>query len=925
MGYHFDEHVLLIKTAQGNRSLAWDFRPPSSGNTSTQIWEGLEYDLMIEGVTNALANIATILPGYAGQGYEIAGFAWWQGHKDGTNPDYAAGYETNLVNLIKDVRSDLGVPDLPAVIATVGFGGYALSGRYPQIHAAQTAVSGDLGNYPEFAGNVLTVDTRDFWRRVEQSPRNEDYHYNRNAETYVLAGDALGRGMYALLEGTNAPPSPDGMTFSAAPDSVDETTITMTASIGYASSAVQYYFENITNTTIRDWDADRTWEETGLTEGTTYGYRVKARDAEGNETAWSEVATAVPEPNLDILIFSESFELPVVSGYGGDGSAPASNWVGATVGFGSNRRGLYNEASGDFSTPDGNQAYRLWYSNSGLTTTNDLGVLVADRTYTVSFNVGTTVINGSELYRVKLMTFAAGEVRTSNNVGTTLSMGDGLANTNTLTETQSFAFTADFDHPNLGEAIAIRLEGSTGNDVLIDNVQLKILTPPDLTAPVPNPMSFDVDPFALDASTVVMRATPAFDAHGSLPIEYYFENESNGVFRGWSTDPVWTNASGLVEGQTYGFRVRARDAVSNETAWSEIALVVAETDVMPPNPSPMTFALNPIGVDGSSVYIWATRATDISNPVEYWIENTSNGNVRTWSTDPNWTDTGLTMDATYGYRVKARDALLNETDWSAVVQASPVDTTGTLFYDSFEDPIVEGYVQASVPTTGWIGSGLGFNSSWRGLYNEGDKSVFSTPYGQQGYLLDYTNTGLTTDTNAITDVLTDGVTYTISFNTSIRSGDSTGTYLVEFVAISTNANRREARAQREGVVLASQSGGVATNNMLNSASFDFMPESDDPNLGQPLAIRLIKASGNVLYDNVRLVAEGGSNATPIYGLRMAESDGQRELLWDAEPSIEYIIEWSIDLLQWNKVPVGQTGSWIDPDPQGEKRYYRISR
>ena len=31
MGTFHDEQVLLIKTAQGNRSLGFDFRPPSSG------------------------------------------------------------------------------------------------------------------------------------------------------------------------------------------------------------------------------------------------------------------------------------------------------------------------------------------------------------------------------------------------------------------------------------------------------------------------------------------------------------------------------------------------------------------------------------------------------------------------------------------------------------------------------------------------------------------------------------------------------------------------------------------------------------------------------------------------------------------------------------------------------------------------------
>jgi len=83
MGTYHDEQVLLIKTAQGNRSLGFDFRPPSSGRTDPDSkWESLEYKLMVEGVRKTLDKIDEVVPGYKGQGYEIAGFVWWQGHKD---------------------------------------------------------------------------------------------------------------------------------------------------------------------------------------------------------------------------------------------------------------------------------------------------------------------------------------------------------------------------------------------------------------------------------------------------------------------------------------------------------------------------------------------------------------------------------------------------------------------------------------------------------------------------------------------------------------------------------------------------------------------------------------------------------------------------------------------------------------------------
>lgn len=205
MGTFHDEQVLLIKTAMGNRSLAWDFRPPSSGKTDqpgADEWEGLEYRLMVQGVRDTLARIAEIVPGYLGQGYEIAGFAWFQGHKD--RDATKADYEKHLVHLIKDIRQEFDVPRMPAVVATVGFDGYRItSGPWRGVWEAQMAV-GDPTQHPEFAGTVASVDTRDFWREPLESPRVQDYHYHRNPETYLLVGEALGRAMVRLHGGEAA-------------------------------------------------------------------------------------------------------------------------------------------------------------------------------------------------------------------------------------------------------------------------------------------------------------------------------------------------------------------------------------------------------------------------------------------------------------------------------------------------------------------------------------------------------------------------------------------------------------------------------------------------------------------------------------------------------------------------------------------------
>ena len=57
-----------------------------------------------------------------------------------------------------------------------------------------------MKKYKKFDGNVTAVDSRDLWREVADSPKNQGHHYNRNAETYVETGLRLGWAMADLLK-----------------------------------------------------------------------------------------------------------------------------------------------------------------------------------------------------------------------------------------------------------------------------------------------------------------------------------------------------------------------------------------------------------------------------------------------------------------------------------------------------------------------------------------------------------------------------------------------------------------------------------------------------------------------------------------------------------------------------------------------------
>ena len=152
---------------------------------------------MLADVRFGLDNLKTDFPGYKGQGYELAGFVWYQGWNDGVDPKQAVPeYERNLVNLIKDVRKDLKAPKLPVVIGELTGPWVDAPGAWATLRKAQA----NAANRPEFKGNVLFVETHDFVRRPEDSPNpGHGHHEFGNAETYFLVGNALGKGMVKLL------------------------------------------------------------------------------------------------------------------------------------------------------------------------------------------------------------------------------------------------------------------------------------------------------------------------------------------------------------------------------------------------------------------------------------------------------------------------------------------------------------------------------------------------------------------------------------------------------------------------------------------------------------------------------------------------------------------------------------------------------
>ena len=245
MGDHFEEPVLLIKTAWGGHSLVKKFRSPSVGLPSEDDLEaelkkaqerttknnekkkrndplptmedlkagyGPSYREMLKEVKETQENYETMFPSLKGRTLEIAGFVWFQGWNDQYN-GAEAEYESNMAHFIKDVRKDFNVPKMPFVIGVMGQNGSKeAKGAMEVIQDAQMAME----KVPEFKGNVKAVRTdvlvdkaaealyptwRDNVPEWEKVGSDHGYHYLGSAIWFNRMGKGFGEAILEILGG----------------------------------------------------------------------------------------------------------------------------------------------------------------------------------------------------------------------------------------------------------------------------------------------------------------------------------------------------------------------------------------------------------------------------------------------------------------------------------------------------------------------------------------------------------------------------------------------------------------------------------------------------------------------------------------------------------------------------------------------------
>jgi hypothetical protein len=207
------EPVLIIKTAWGGKSLAVDFRPPGAGpyvpglkekeqgNAPANDVVGHYYREMIRHVRETLISkesIRRIVPGYdPEQGYELAGFVWFQGWNDMCNRHHLEQYTGNMVHYRGNVIAvdsgpyyELGLNDIYWKQRLTN----EWKWRVKQGGMTRREASKEGQRYG-FAGGGLTKKEQ---RIRDRCASNAEYHYLGSGKTFVRFGKALAEAMLGM-------------------------------------------------------------------------------------------------------------------------------------------------------------------------------------------------------------------------------------------------------------------------------------------------------------------------------------------------------------------------------------------------------------------------------------------------------------------------------------------------------------------------------------------------------------------------------------------------------------------------------------------------------------------------------------------------------------------------------------------------------
>ena len=511
------------------------------------------------------------------------------------------------------------------------------------------------------------------------------------------------------------PPTPDPMTWATTPYSAGTSSIAMEATTATDENGVEYYFyETSGNPGGSDsgWQDSTSYTDTGLNSGTQYCYEVQARDKSPNQnlTNWStsECATTdTPDttpPTPDPMTWQS---VP---------SAGSDTEVSMTATTATDPSGVeyfFDETSGNPGGSDSGWQAGSSYTDTGLTGSTQYCYRVQARDQ--SPNQNTTAWSSPDACATTQATPDTTPPTPDPMTWDVAPVAGGTDNismtASTATDPSGVEYSFDETSGNPGgtdsgwqDSVNYTDTGLNASTQYCYRVQARDKSanqnatawsttdcattdaPPDTTPPAPDPATWASVPSAGSDTQISMTATTATDPSG---VEYFFDETSGnpgGSDSAWQVSASYTD-SGLTASTQYCYRVRARDLSVNQnaTAWSSpdaCATTQATPDTDPPTPNPATWAAVPAAGGTDNISMTATTGTDPSG-VQYFFDETTGGAGATdsgWQASSSYTDSGLSPDTQYTYRVRMRDESPNQntgswsTSESATTDPLPQDT-----------------------------------------------------------------------------------------------------------------------------------------------------------------------------------------------------------------------------------------------------------
>ena len=582
--------------------------------------------------------------------------------------------------------------------------------------------------------------------------------YSYRVRATDLAGN---RSLYSNTAGgvipdTQAPTTPSALTATASGSQINLSWTPSTDNVGVTGYLLERCqgsgcatFAQIATTT------STTYKDTALAAGASYSYQVRASDAAANLSTYSNVATAMTQTTIPGLVSAYSFSegagttVADASGNGNDGTIANAAWTtagkygNALVFNGTTARVTINDSATLHLTSA--MTLEAWVNPSSVTSAWRDVIYKGDDNYylegtsTTSSRPAGGATGGSTVYATAALTANTWAHLAVTYDGATLRLYVNGAQV--ASQARAGNLTTSTNPLQIGgDSIYGQFFSGIIDEVRVYNVALTAAQiQADMNAPVGNPAPDTQPPTAPGALTAISGGTQ-INLNWSASTDnvgvagYLLERCQDlgcGNFQSVQPGPAGTGTTysdtALTASTSYSYRLRATDSAGNLSAYSNIASATTQSPDTEPPSAPGT--LTATAVSGTQVNLSWGAATDNVGVVGYRLERCQGAGCTELTrianpTGTTYSDTGLAVNTSYSYQVRAQDAAVNLGPGSNIATTTTLSTipglvgeysfnegSGTNIGDSSGNGNTGVIVNATWNGAGKFGSALSFNGS----------------------------------------------------------------------------------------------------------------------------------------------------------------------------------------------------------------------